>query len=264
VRVLLTNDDGIEAAGLVAIAGALAGEHDLIVVAPDRDMSGSSAAVARVNGGAEVTFSRRALPGLPNVPAYSVAAGPGLAVLSACLGGLGEPPDIVVSGINAGANTGHSILHSGTVGAVLTAQSFGRKGMAVSVGAGNSWRWDTACAYALRLLGELIHLPERTVLNVNVPALNAAEVLGVRRATLDRFGRIRVKLAERTERGLQLELRDGNPNPAPGTDSALLAEGFVTYTPILGVAEADLDRELLVGTPGVAREVVAGADRTSV
>jgi 5'-nucleotidase len=258
---LLTNDDGIEAEGMLALAAALAPEHDLLVVAPDRDMSGTSAAIARIDGGPEITFTRRELAGLPAVAAYSVAAGPGLAVLSACLGGFGEPPDVVLSGVNAGSNTGHSILHSGTVGAVLTAQSFGRKGLAVSLAPGTTWRWDTACAFALRLLDELADMPARTVLNVNVPARGAAEVVGVRRATLDRFGTIRVSLAQETDQMLQLQLRDGAVEPAPGTDSALLAEGFVTFTPIVGVAEAAVDGDLGVGSIEVSREVVAGNDR---
>jgi 5'-nucleotidase len=202
------------------------------------------------------------MPGLEGVDAYSIPAGPGLCVLSSCLGGLGERPDVVVSGINSGANLGHSILHSGTVGAVLTAQSFGVRGLAVSAALGERWRWDTASHFALRLTEWLADLPPRTALNLNVPAVDESEVRGLRNAKLDRFGTIRISLSNETTESLQLELRDGAVNPEPDTDSALLAAGFATYTAIIGAAEADLGTEPPTGTIGpVERRIVVGGDR---
>jgi 5'-nucleotidase len=265
MKVLVTNDDGIAAPGIVALAGALAAaEHDVLVVAPDRDMSGSSASIARFGGVKDIVFERRDLPGLPDVPAHAIAAGPGLAVLAACLGGFGDKPDLVVSGVNSGANLGHSILHSGTVGAVLTAQSFGVRGLAVSAALGDEWRWDTASTFAVRAAAWLGELPPPTVLNLNVPALDESEVRGLRRATLDRFGTIRIALDETpgaADGTLQLELRDGAVDPEPGSDSALLAEGFATYTAIIGVAEADLGEEPPIGTVGpVDRRIVSGGE----
>src|SRR5687768_2366288 len=112
MRVLITNDDGIDAPGLIALTKAMSARHDVIVVAPDRDMSGSSAGISRVGGADNIVFTPR---GLDGAEAYTIAAAPGLAVLTACLGGFGDVPDLVVSGINSGANLGHSILHSGTV-----------------------------------------------------------------------------------------------------------------------------------------------------
>jgi 5'-nucleotidase len=262
MRVLVTNDDGIEAPGIRALAHALSEHHDVIVAAPDRDMSGSSASIARFAGARDIVFTRRVLPGLETVEAFSIPAGPGLCVLSSCLGGLGERPDLVVSGVNSGANLGHSILHSGTVGAVLTAQSFGVRGLAVSAALGERWRWDTACQFALRLAEWLTDLPPRTVLNLNVPALDESEVRGLRNAKLDRFGTIRISLSSNTEESLQLEFRDGAVNPEPDTDSALLAAGFATYTAIIGVAETGLGTEPLTGTIGpLERRVVTGGDR---
>jgi 5'-nucleotidase len=296
MRVLITNDDGISAPGIVALAAALREHHEVIVVAPDRDMSGSSASISRFGGVQDIVFERYAMPGLDGTPAYAIAAGPGLAVLSACLGAFGAPPELVVSGINSGANLGHSILHSGTVGAVLTAQSFGARGLAVSSALGGKWRWDTASLYAVRLAAWMEALPSRTAINLNVPALDAREVRGLRLAALDRFGTIRIALGDESGNGsaidgraidgsaidgsaidgsaidggasdgnppgrgrLQLELCDGAVDPEPESDAALLAAGFATYTPIVGVSEADLGREPPTGATGtLRRRVVSG------
>ncbi|HEX7096489.1 MAG TPA: 5'/3'-nucleotidase SurE, partial [Acidimicrobiales bacterium] len=206
MRLLVTNDDGIDAPGIGVLARALSQRHDVVVAAPDRDMSGWSAGIARVSGTKEIVFTPHEMPAAPGVEAYTIAAGPGLAVLTACLGAFGDPPDLVVSGINAGANLGHSILHSGTVGAVLTAQSFGVRGLAVSAAIGNPWHWDTACSYACVVAAWLAELPPRTAINLNVPALPLREVRGLRRARLDRFGTIRIALSEEDTRGpLQIE-----------------------------------------------------------
>ena len=79
------------------------------------------------------TPARVELPGLAGVPAYALDGAPGLCVLAARLGGFGDPPDVVMSGINPGCNTGRAVLHSGTVGAALTAANFGVRGLAVSI-----------------------------------------------------------------------------------------------------------------------------------
>ncbi|HEX6236859.1 MAG TPA: 5'/3'-nucleotidase SurE [Acidimicrobiales bacterium] len=134
MRVLVTNDDGVESPGLHELAQSLAAcGHDLVVAAPDRDMSGSSAAIGQVHIDEHIDAEPAELPGLDGVPAYAVDGPPGLCVFAARLGGFGPPPDLIVSGINPGANTGRAVLHSGTVGAALTAASFGCRGIAVSL-----------------------------------------------------------------------------------------------------------------------------------
>ena len=134
MKVLVTNDDGIESAGLHALVRALVGDgRDVVVAAPDCDMSGSGAAIGHIHADEHIDAELVELPGLPGVPAYAVDGPPALCVLSARLGGFGEPPDLVVSGINPGCNTGRAVLHSGTVGAALTAANFGCRGIAVSI-----------------------------------------------------------------------------------------------------------------------------------
>jgi len=134
MRILVTNDDGVDSAGLHALARALvAAGRDVVVVAPDGEMSGSGAAIGHIHADASIDALPVELPGLDGVPAYAVAGPPGLCVLAARLGGFGDPPDMVVSGINPGCNTGRAVLHSGTVGAALTAANFGVRGLAVSI-----------------------------------------------------------------------------------------------------------------------------------
>jgi 5'-nucleotidase len=132
--VLVTNDDGVESAGLHALVRALVDAgHDVLVVAPASDMSGSGAAIGSIHLDQHIDAEKVELPGLAGVPAYAVDGPPGLCVLAARLGGFGDRPELVVSGINPGCNTGRAVLHSGTVGAALTAANFGGRGLAVSI-----------------------------------------------------------------------------------------------------------------------------------
>ena len=239
MHLLLTNDDGIEADGLHVLARHLVeAGHDLIVAAPDTDASGSGAALGVFHADAHIDVKRVALPRC-DAPAWAVSGPPGLCTLAARLGAFGPPPDIVVSGINAGLNTGRAILHSGTVGAALTAQNFGAKGLAVSVEASSPWRWDTAATIALEVLDLLVDAPPRSVLNVNVPALSRADVKGVRWARLAAFGAVRAAISSVESDGqLQIELRATNETLPPDTDTALCEAGFATLTTLVGIAES--------------------------
>ena len=99
--------------------------HDVVVVAPNDDMSGTGASLGRLNADAHIDAVPVEIPGAPEITAFALPGPPGLCVLASRLGALGDPPDLVVSGINPGCNTGRAVLHSGTVGAALTAANFG-------------------------------------------------------------------------------------------------------------------------------------------
>jgi len=215
--------------------------HDVVVAAPAQDMSGASAAIGRLHTDEHIEVTSVELPGCDGLVGYGVAGPPGLAAMTACLGGFGDPPDIVVSGINAGLNTGHSVLHSGTVGAALTAQNFGRCGVAVSIEPSEPWHWEAACEYAVSALVWLTErAPTRTVLNVNVPGRPSSEILGVRWATLDRFGSVRAAITNGTSTRLQFEFRATGATLEPDSDTALVAAGYATLTAIRGVSEVDV------------------------
>jgi 5'-nucleotidase len=239
VRLLVTNDDGIDAEGLHVLARALAdADHDVVVAAPDCDASGSGAALGVFHADSHIDVKRVEIADCA-APAWAVSGPPGLCTLAARLGAFGTPPDIVVSGINAGLNTGRAILHSGTVGAALTAQNFGAKGLAVSVQAAEPWRWDTAAAIALEVLELLIEAPARSVLNLNVPALAREDIEDVRWARLAAFGSVRAAIGEiQADGALQIELQATDEQLPLDTDTALCAAGYATLTTLVGIAEA--------------------------
>jgi hypothetical protein len=102
------------------------------------------------------------------------------------LGSFEFQPDVILSGINAGANVGRSVLHSGTIGAILTGAQLGLSGLAVSVQWGEDVHYDTAAAVAIEVLQELMNAPSRTLLNLNVPNLRPRTEGRASRTDLDR------------------------------------------------------------------------------
>lgn len=235
MRVLVSNDDGIGAPGIAALATALTeAGHTPLVAAPAEDMSGASASIMRVHADAHIEVARVDL-GSDDIEAWCVDATPALAVLAGTLGAIGEPPDVVVSGINAGLNTGLSVLHSGTVGAALTAQRLGFSALAVSLEPGDPWRWRTAADVAIHQLDWLGTAPRGTMLNINVP--DRPPEVEVRWAPLDPCGTVRISLADDENGRRQLEMRATGDQPLPGADTALVAAGNATVTAIGGVHE---------------------------
>lgn len=237
-RILITNDDGIESPGLAALAAEVAARgHDLIVAAPAEDQSGASASIWRMHSDAHVDVVPVELTDAPGVRAFSVAAPPGLIVLAASLGAFEDVPKVVLSGINAGLNTGRSILHSGTVGAVLTAQRLGLKGLAVSLDPRDPLRWEIAARMAADQLETLEAAAPCTALNLNVPSHADDRLPELRPAVLDTYGSVRAALAGGNGQHFQIEMRTTGDELRPDSDAALLAQGYATLTTITGVQE---------------------------
>lgn len=239
-RVLVTNDDGIDSPGLVALAQCA---HDLgwetVVAAPATESSGTSAGLTAATDHRRVEVERRTLPGLPDVEAYAVAAQPGLIVLAACHDGFGERPDLVLSGINRGGNVGRAILHSGTVGAALTGAVNGARAVAVSLDLpldpDLEPTWDRAARVVRELLPATIDLAAGAVLNVNVP--DVPDVKPARWARLATYGRVQQKVTRVDEDVIEVGSVEVDGELEPDTDAALLDEGFVTVTPLRSVHE---------------------------
>ena len=121
-RALVTNDDGIDSPGLHALAAAaVEAGLEVIVAAPAEQASGASASLDAVRREGRTIVSRRRAAGPSGVEAWAVDAQPGHIVVAALNGWFDPAPDLVLSGINHGANVGRAVLHSGTVGAALTA-----------------------------------------------------------------------------------------------------------------------------------------------
>lgn len=212
-------------------------------MAPKDDSSGASAALGPVHIGQTLEYDTIDMPGLDDVPVYGLDGPPALCVLLARIGGFGTPPDLVVSGVNPGNNTGRSVLHSGTVGAAMTAASFGVSGLAVSIGAPDSDEseplWDTATSIAVKALAWLADAPRRTIVNLNVPNIPAGDVQGVRLASLAPFGTVRTAIVDAGEGRLQVELRATEETLDPESDTALVLAGFAAVTPLVGPRSAE-------------------------
>jgi 5'-nucleotidase len=261
-RILITNDDGVDAPGIrwLARAAQRAG-YDVVVAAPLTEASGASASMTAVEQDGKIVVERRELAGAKNVPAYGVAASPAFIVLLALREAFGAAPTIVLSGINRGANAGAAVVHSGTVGATLTASHAGLRGLAVSLdvltatgasaasgGAAalagldkvddEKRHWASAADLAVRLLPTLTHTPAGTVLNLNVPDLHPDGIRGLRRARLARFGQVQVSLAEAGDGFVRTAVQAAEEELEEGTDLAALAEGFAVVTPIRAPGEA--------------------------
>jgi 5'-nucleotidase len=247
-RLLVTNDDGIHGPGLHALGAALADAgHVVVVVAPDHDASGTGASLGRFDARAHLPVQRAEIPGAPTVEAWALAGPPATCVLAAVLGGFGtEPFDAVISGINAGANTGRAILHSGTVGAALTAQNFGFRGLAVSLaepdgpqhdGEELRWEWSLAAAMAVSVADRLLDAPARTMLNLNVPSVAQGVTPPLRWARLASFGTVRSSMSGADEGTLQFELVAVDQELRHDTDTAMVRNGVASLTALGGLAE---------------------------
>jgi 5'-nucleotidase len=241
VRIVVTNDDGVHAAGIAALARAFdADGHDVLVVAPLDETSGAGAGVGPIHTmRTGIHVDKVEVPELAGIETLGIDALPALAVIAACMGAFGPPPELVVAGVNAGRNMGRAVLHSGTVGAALTAAHFGNRGLAVSIqtGAASPVHYETATAIAVRLAPLVAAAPPRMVLNCNVPNPPPAELRGLRLAHLARSGLIRSVLADAEVPRLQLDLALGDPPPEDGSDEALTSAGYATLTPLVGVSE---------------------------
>lgn len=233
MKILLSNDDGIQAPGILALYEALKDLGEIVVVAPDSQQSAVSQAIT-LSRPIEATrfqhpagFTGFAVKGTPT---DSVKLGLTMLVE-------GARPDVVISGINHGPNMGISILYSGTVAAATEGVIQGIPSMAISIDTFESAHWNTAGAVAHSLV-PLLHehrLPLDTILNVNVPNVPIDEIKGYR---VTRMGRSRfVDEFERigTAEGSASYFVQGylkNLEDHEDTDLLAVQNGFVSMTPL--------------------------------
>lgn len=196
MRILVTNDDGIDSVGLHVLVRAicdLRGDHEVVVVAPDTEYSGAGAALGALHE-IHPEIVRASIPDC-DAEAWTVNGPPGLCVMFTRLGAFGDPFDLIVSGINPGANVGRAVYHSGTIGACLTGRNGHVSGIAVSQAVsgwsveGQAWaelikdqHWDSAAECAKVMAQALLDdMPTETVIvNLNVPDLPVDEIKGWR------------------------------------------------------------------------------------
>lgn len=183
MRILVTNDDGIDSEGLHALANAMRPYGDVTVVAPASEYSGAGASLGTLTFDEPIARPHH-IDALDGLTTWSITGPPALCVMYAQLGSFGEPFDLVVSGINPGQNVGWSVYHSGTIGAALTGRNRGASGIAVSMGfngkevEGQTWGqivdgmiWETGATVAAQIVEAMIENPTEkpVVINCNVP-----------------------------------------------------------------------------------------------
>ena len=231
-RILVTNDDGIRAPGLLALKNACAEFGDVAVLAPDHNWS-ASGHVKTMHKPLRVTELALA----DGTSALSTTGAPSDAVALALLGIVPDPINVVVSGVNRGPNLGHDLTYSGTVTAAMEAAIAGIPAIAISLATREDECYGTAARFAASLAQEVLDrgLPAGTLLNVNVPALSPERIAGV---AVTRMGpRIyREQLIRRLDPRGQPYYWIGGPAPTgveeEGTDIWAIANGYISVTPV--------------------------------
>ncbi|HET6631188.1 MAG TPA: 5'/3'-nucleotidase SurE [Rhodanobacteraceae bacterium] len=230
MRVLVSNDDGVDAPGIQVLAKRLAEVGEVTVVAPDRDRSGASNSLTL-----DLPIRVKQQPN----GFYRVAGTPTDCVHLALAGLLEHEPDIVVSGINNSSNLGDDVIYSGTVSAAMEGRFLGLPAIAVSL-AGEEFNvrhYESAARAVLLLTRRLLvePLPADTILNVNVPDRPWSELAGFEVTRLGRRHRSAPSVPATDPRGHPVWWI-GPAGPAeddgPGTDFSAIARGFISVTPI--------------------------------
>lgn len=245
MHALVTNDDGIDSPGLGALARvAVEAGLDVVAAAPAEEFSGASASLSALEADGRLRTHPRSLEGLAAVRALGVEASPAFITFAAVHEAFGPPPGIVLSGINHGPNVGQAVLHSGTIGATLTARTHGIPSLALSCTSSAPRYLNTCAEVAARVLAWLLERPgdEAIALSVNVPDVPPDELRGLRSARLASFGAVQAEVGEIGEDHVTMTIRETEDELEPGTDAALVADGWATVTSLAAPCEVhDVD-----------------------
>jgi 5'-nucleotidase len=235
-RILVANDDGVESEGIIFLAEALRPLGDVTVVAPDGDRSGVSHSIT-----VRHTVSVRPVQGR-SVPTFVCSGTPADCVVLGAFELCGGKPDIVVSGINRGANLGDDTQYSGTVACAMEGIMVGSQALAVSLA--STWpkvdaihHWETAATIAREIAEELLRdpLPPPLLYNLNVPNVTRDRLCGIRYTSQGR---------KRYQDRVARESRDGKTSYywiwgtfdrsqiGQGTDLEALEQGYASVTPM--------------------------------
>lgn len=228
MRILVSNDDGVHAPGIAALANEMALLGEAIVIAPDRNRSGASNSL---------TLSHPIRTRQLENGYYSVEGTPTDCVHLALTGFLSETVDLVVSGINHGSNMGDDVLYSGTVAAAIEGCNMGLRAIAFSMAGHDIQHFSTGAQIAKKLVTHLRHtqLPTRTLLNVNIPDLPLEEIQGFHVTRMGTRQNAKPIISASDPRGLPMYWigASGEEEDAgPGTDFYAVKHGFVSITPL--------------------------------
>jgi len=227
MQILLTNDDGIFAPGLAAIYKELVRLGDVAVVAPSDSQSGM---------GHSVTVTEPLLCNKVDIngqfTGYSVAGSPADCVKLAIMQLLTKPIDLVVSGINSGANVGVNVYYSGTVAAAMEAAFFKVPAVAISLAADDRMDFESAARYHIEIIKKLLPLTGGKVININVPQLSKGSPKGIKVVPQSTRGFDEQYSVGENEQGQKVyQLTGGlHRHEEAVTDTISLGQGFITIT----------------------------------
>ena len=231
MRILITNDDGINAEGIYALVERFSQKHQVTVIAPDSERSGASHSITLT---APLRVRKVTMPGLPNVEAYKINGAPADCVIIGCRA-MQLKPDIILSGINHGYNLGTDVHYSGTVSAAMEAAMGGIPAMAVSMEGFTSKDFSVPARVAEELLPMFVE-SGCMLLNVNVPNVPYEELKGVKYTPLS--DRLTFAPFERRYDPRNVEYYwwpnrvDYDGDPDADNDERWTHDGYVTVTPI--------------------------------
>ncbi|MBN2460814.1 MAG: 5'/3'-nucleotidase SurE [Candidatus Cloacimonetes bacterium] len=236
MKIMLTNDDGIDAPGINILAEELdKSGHEIIIIAPDKEQSASSHSITLHE---PLRIHERGRH------RYAVTGSPADCAILASRVILNDSIDLVISGINGGQNMGEDILYSGTVAAALEAMSMGFRAMAVSLASYIDQRFETAAYYLSWMLKMGLHrlIGEREIFNINVPNVEVPEIKGIKTT----------RTGHRLYKDFVTEQRDprgrtiywiGGKKPLwvdeEGTDFKAVSENYISVTPIFPTFTVD-------------------------
>jgi len=228
MRILLSNDDGVYAPGLKALYNALKDVAEVVVVAPDRDRSAA---------GKSLTLTSPLRPRVLDSGFNSVDGTPTDCIHLALTGFVNEKPDMVIAGINAGANLGDDVLYSGTVAAATEGRFLGYPAIAVSLNGDKGENYESAALVVKNLWQHILAHPlaANTILNINVPDLPFHAIKGVRVTRLGQRHRSEGMVKSTDPRGrtiFWIGPCGAEQDAGPGTDFDAIREGYVSITPL--------------------------------
>ena len=228
MKILLSNDDSVFAQGIATLHSALAEHHDVTVIAPDRNCSGASNALS-LHQPLRIQKMDSGFYAVNGTPSDCVHLGIN------CF--LEEDPELVVSGINHGANLGDDVIYSGTVAAATEGRYMGLPAIAVSLCNYDGGHFETAAKVVVEIIQKLVAhpLPSNQILNINVPDLPYEQLAGVKVTRQGRRHRAEGMVKSQDAFGREIYWygpAGAEQDAGPGTDFHAIANGYCSVTPL--------------------------------
>jgi 5'-nucleotidase len=226
MRILISNDDGYQAEGIIQLANSLSEIAEVIVVAPSENKSAASSSL---------TIGKPLKPIQIEKNVYAIDATPSDCVHLALCGFIKESIDLVVTGINFGANLGDDVIYSGTVAGAIEGRFLGLPSIAMSLASWECKHFDTAGQIAKLLVAQINKAPlaNNTIINVNVPDVLMSEIKGIKSTRLGNRHKSEPSIQDLKNPSLYWIGENGKEaDNGEGTDFHAISNNFVSVTPL--------------------------------